>query len=449
MARSQLALSIGLSIFVALSGEAGAATCQSPICIQSGNGHDPAMRLAQAASPSLQANIDQWLAVSDRMRSSGALLPGRPMPDALTAARAAFETSWRNAGLADRQAVPHAPLGRALAALVRSYRFQEYGNPDPKLALYWADEMIKFYEQVAIRRELAEAMLEKAAIYLQVSQLNHTDRNRFNQLSLEGDKLLQDCMAVAEDDQRVEILRYWSRFYYNLARPPSGRLSDPWDDRFLQLADQRIDGALKREPDSLKNLNQKARVTQRRARATLDAPSAFWAIQLSDVQNRLAEAWRKADSSINRPEDRLSPLNVLAMTTLDAVMYSILVSDDASKTRLGPGWLKTIDEVGLPAQLNAWAIVRNTELARSYGFDTVYDLSRLYALRAILSGLVNPGRQNEDIEKVISFLHDARELATVPQLDAAKQSLAGDTVFVGLPDFARADLKRVLEGTTR
>jgi hypothetical protein len=370
------------------------------------------------------------------------------MPDELAAARAAFESSWRNSGLRDRKEIPQMQLQRSLANLVRSYRLQETGNPDPKLALFWADEMISYYEQVASKRELAEAMLEKAAIYLQVAQLNHTDRNRFNQISLEGEKLLQHCMGIAEDDQRVEVLRFWSRFYYNLARPASGRLSDAWDDRYLQLADQRIDAALEREPESLKNLNEKARVTQRRARATLAAPSADWATQLWAAQKRFASVWSNADGSVTRPEDRLSPLNVLAMITLDAVSYSILVSDDRGKSTLAAGWLKEIDEVGLRAQLNAWAIIRNTELARSYGFDTVYDLARLYALRAIITGILNTGRQNEDIDKTIEYLRDARGFATVPQLDSAKQSLSGDPVFAGLPEFARTKLERVLNGAT-
>jgi hypothetical protein len=289
-------------------------------------------------------------------------------------------------------------------------------------------------------------MLEKAAIFLQVSQLNHTDRNRFDQLSRDGDKLLQDCMGVADDDQRVDVLRYWSRFYYNLARPTTGRLSDRWDDRFLQLADQRIDEALVLQPDALKNLNQKARVTQRRARATLSAPSEYWASQLWSVQQRFAAAWSKVDGSINRGEDRLSPLNVLAMVTLDAVAYSIVVSDDSGKSRLAPDWLKAIDGTGLPAQLNAWGLVRNTELSRSYGFDTVYDLARLYALRGIVTGLLNTGRQNEDIDLAAQYLREARTVATVLQLDSAKDSLSGDPVFQGLPDFARAKFDRALSG---
>ncbi len=403
--------------------------------------------LAQASSDSsLRSVISDWLTTSDRIKGTGALIVGRPLPIELTAARTAFEQSWLNTGLRERREVPQADLRRALAAVVRSYRFQETGNPDPKLAMFWADQMIAYYDQVANKHDLAEAMLEKAANFLQISQLNHTDRNRFDQISRDGDKLLQDCMTVADDDQRVEVLRYWSRFYYNLARPVSGRLSDRWDDRFLQLADQRIDQALVLQPDALKNLNQKARVTQRRAKATLSAPSAYWSGQLWSVQQRFAAAWSKLESSINRAEDRLSPLNVLAMVTLDAVAYSIVVSDSAGKSRLAPDWLRAIDGVALPAQLNAWGLVRNTELSRSYGFDTVYDLARLYALRGVVTGLLGTGHQNEDIDLATQYFREARSLATVLQLDGAKAELNGDPVLDGLPDFARTRFARALDG---
>ncbi|TXM96826.1 hypothetical protein FV242_32965 [Methylobacterium sp. WL64] len=134
------------------------------------------------------------------------------------------------------------------------------------------------------------------------------------------------------------------------------------------------------------------------------------------------------------------------MVTLDAAMYTLAVSDEDGKRVVAPNLLKALDEIGLKAQLNAWALIRNTELSRAYGFDTAYDLSRIYALRGILAGIQGSGRQNEDIDAAALYLREARQLATVVQLDAAKASVGGDPVYAGLPSHATQRLLRVLNG---
>lgn len=393
---------------------------------------------------SLEAAAVDWLDVADRLR--GSTLPGAPLALQLINARARFETHWLDAGLATRRAADQTALRRALAQTIRSYRFQEDGNPERPNALKWADEMVSHFREAGDSHALTEALLEKAAIYLELSQLNHTDTARFALISRDGDRLLQDCYSIAGAEQRPEVLRIWSRFYYNLARPSSGRLSERWDDRFLALADEKIDGALALQPDALRNLNQKARVTQRRARNTLDAPRQDWADRLWDIFRRFSTAWRATEALLNRPEDRISPMNVLAILALDAVAYQLAVLDGRGRMAEAGRLLHTIDEVALPVQRQAWAMVRNTNLARAYGFDTVYDLARLHALRAVLVGLLGTGRQNEDIDAAAKMLAEAREAATVRQLDASRESLNGDVVFIWLPDYARVRLQNILDG---
>ncbi|TXM96775.1 hypothetical protein FV242_33115 [Methylobacterium sp. WL64] len=183
--------------------------------------------LIQVQASPASALIDaakRWLEVAERIQSSGALLSRGTLPPDLTTARTAFEQAWYNTGLQDRRETGHQTLGKAFSMLIRSYRLQERGNPDPSIAYAWADEMINFFRQTASRRELADAMLEKGAIYLEVSQLNHTDRVRFDRISSDGDQLLQDCMSIAEEDQKNEVLRYWSRFYYNVITHPLARV---------------------------------------------------------------------------------------------------------------------------------------------------------------------------------------------------------------------------------
>ncbi len=376
-----------------------------------------------------------------------ASVPGAPLPVDFIVARGNFEASWLNAGLEVRRSTDQSLLGRALAETIRSYRLQEDANPERPNAMRWADEMIAYFREAADRRALADAMLEKAAIFLELSQLNHADPAYFRRISRDGDRLLQDCYALAEDGQKVEVLRFWSRFYYNLARPASGRLSERWDDGFLALADQKIDGALVIQPEALRNLNQKARVTQRRARNTLDAPYQDWANRLWDIHRRFLAAWRVAEGAVTRPENRISPLNVLAVLTLDVVVYQLAVLDDAGRRTEAGRLTAEIDNVALPLQLEAWALVRNTNLSRSYEFDTTYDLARLHAIRAVLSGLANTGRQNEELDAAARALADAREVATVRQLDATNESLANDPVFTWLPEYARQRMKRILNGT--
>ncbi|NMJ40234.1 trypsin-like peptidase domain-containing protein [Roseomonas sp. JC162] len=395
----------------------------------------------------LGAAADRWIASAEQARSAGALIPGQPLPVGLTSSRAIFEHEWQNAGIAVRRGVAPQRLRRALSLTIRSYRLQEYGSPEQANALRWADEMIGFFREISSRRDLAEAMLEKAATYLEISQIHHTDRARFDRIARDGDKLMQDCFAIAEDDQKPELLRLWSRFYYNLARPSTGRLSDPWSDEFLALADRRIDEALRREPASLRNLNQKARVLQRRAKATIATPTDSWSQALWATQQRLLSAWNAQEQGLASPAERIPPLNILATLTLDAVVYQLALLGPDERTAQASRMIATIDEVGLPSQREAWGLVRNTDLARAYGFDTAYDLARLYALRAVLGALVAGRQIDGDVDNAILMLGHAREAATVPQLDAARASLEGDRVFVWLHSAARDRLVGVLAGS--
>src|SRR6185437_7370941 len=137
------------------------------------------------------------------------LIPGVPLPVELTSARAGFETAWLNSGMPERLAAEQAELARALAMTVRSYRFQEDGNPERPGSLRWSDEMIGFAREAGDQHALVEAMLEKGAIFLELSQLNQLDPARVEQISRDGDRLLQNCFSIAQEDQRTEVLRYW------------------------------------------------------------------------------------------------------------------------------------------------------------------------------------------------------------------------------------------------
>jgi hypothetical protein len=392
---------------------------------------------------------EQWVATADAYRSSGALLLGQPLPNELLTARQRFEGAWLNAGLKERRNIGAKNLLRPLSLTVRSYRFQDYGSILQPNALRWADEMVAFYREMGDRRYLAEALLEKADTYLELSQVNHTDRVVFERIARDGDKLLQDCFDIAEPDQRPEVLRVWSRFYYNMARPASGRLSDPWNEQMLALADQRIDQALGLEPMVLKNLNQKARVVQRRALATLVAPRLEWSDKLWDIHGRFQAAWAAQSARLTRAQERISPLNVLADLTLTAVTYSLAISDADKRRSDAPLLLSTLDSVGVASQREAWGLVRNTDLARSYGFDTAYDLGRLFSLRAVLTGIMQTGRQYEDIDAAAEMLSVAREAATVPQLDAALKNIESSPEFVWLPEHARQRLLATLRGMSK
>jgi hypothetical protein len=176
----------------------------------------PLLRAQTSTVLALANATDGWIEVAERIRSSGGLTAGGALPVELTTARATFEQAWFNAGLQERREAGYQKLGKAFSLLIRSYRFQEKGNPDQRVAQTWSDEMINFYRQVASRRELAEAMLEKGAIYLEMSQLYQTDRSQFERISRDGDRLLQDCMSIADNDQKGEVLRYWSRWWFRI-----------------------------------------------------------------------------------------------------------------------------------------------------------------------------------------------------------------------------------------
>jgi hypothetical protein len=99
---------------------------------------------------------------------------------------------------------------------------------------------------------------------LELSQLDHTDREKFSGLADEGDQIMARAYTACSEEQKPEALRIWRRFDYDLARAESGDLSDTWDNNYVFLSVERMRRAFQLKPD-LKDTTQWAKIVQRTA----------------------------------------------------------------------------------------------------------------------------------------------------------------------------------------
>jgi hypothetical protein len=141
------------------------------------------------------------------------------------------------------------------------------------------------------RQFLTDAILDKAAIFLDVAQLGHTDKQQFETVARDGDAIMIKAYQIANAEQRPSVLRISSRFYYNLARPKSFRLSDEWDNNYLLLAYEKAKAAYEIAPTDSKNANQLARTVIKSSKNPPQDSDNEWTKRLRDSQLKLKAAW--------------------------------------------------------------------------------------------------------------------------------------------------------------
>lgn len=407
------------------------------------------MALVPGESQTLEAATVKWIREAEQAKSASTIHPGSPLPPTLGSARSDFEEAWRSSALGQRKRMDPRELSKALSYLTGVYRVQERNEPTKANSVFWANEAIRFFEETQNRELLVEAMLDKAAVLLEISQLEHTSQEAFLRISREGDEVMTRAAGLAEPRKKAEVLRISSRFYYNLARPKSFRLSDKWDNNYLLLAHARAQEAVAAAPDDIKNANQLLRATMKAAKNPPQDTNVAWSKKLREAQRVMKAAWAKAGPTTNSPVARLSPLSVLGTGTLEAVAHAWRDTPASQRRAAAPEFAAELEADGLALLREAEALLKNGELRNSYGFDIYYDLARTYAQRVVMLRLVNAQRADREFAEVKANFSAAREGAKASQLDAARKDLDRDLSFSQLSAGEKAQLRDLLRNGSK
>ncbi|MBD3813322.1 MAG: hypothetical protein IE917_14015 [Betaproteobacteria bacterium] len=407
-----------------------------------------AMALVQSGPPSPQQVLAEatkrWIEAAEVARKNGTIVSGAPLPTALASPRADFEAAWRNAGLGERSKLEPNVASKALSYCVGVYRIQEENEAVKTNALHWADEAIRHFEERQNRPLLVEALLDKAAIMLDLAQQENTSKDAFENVSKTGDSLMTRVASIASPEKRAEVYRLSSRFYYNLSRPKSFRLSDAWDNNYLLLAHARAKSAYELMPQDIKNCNQLLRATMKAAKNPPQDMDRQWTQELRSAQAAMKEAWQRNDATTTSAVGRRSALSVLGTGTLEAVARDWHELEPSKRRAAASALSGELASDSLPQLREAEALLQNGELKNAYGFDVYYDIARAYAQRVVMLRLVDRARAAREFPEVRANLNRARENANARQLDAAMKDIELDLSFSKLSVAERGQLASLL-----
>ena len=392
----------------------------------------------------LSSSMEKWIAEAEIARSAKTISPGAQLPTQLLDAKNKFELSWKQSPLVERKALDIEKASKALSYLNRLYRTTENDSPLKPNAIFWADEAIRYFEEIQNKRFLTEAILDKAAIYLDVAQLGHNDKQQFESVARDGDAIMVKAYQIASEDQRPSVLRITSRFYYNLARPKSFRLSDDWDNNYLLLAYEKAKAAYEMAPMDSKNANQLARTVIKASKNPPQDSDKEWTARLRDSQQKLKAVWTANQSGLVGLDQRLSPLNVLGVSTLETVAREWQDLSATEKSSKASKYVSEIDADALSPLREATALLQNSELRKSYGFDLYYDISRAQALKTAIIKTLSADRAKKEFADLKKNLLIAKENAKTSQLEAAAKDIDREITFTFLSNNYRTELHQLI-----
>jgi hypothetical protein len=385
------------------------------------------------------------VAVAQKAREAGVITPLRPLPNEVSSTRADFEKEWQEASLPEKRAIDASLLYKALSLVTKTHRVEEGYSESKPTTFYWSDAAIAYFEEISNEKLLAESLLDKAAAYLELSQLDHTNREEFRRLAQEGDSIMARAYTVCSADQKPEALRIWSRFYYNLARPQSGDLSETWDNNYLFLSYEKMQKAFELSPD-LNNTTQWARVVQRTGTNPPQDKDTDWTRKLRLAQKDLYREWQAQKDKVLAPADRITPLDILAVITMDAVKREWMESSSNVRPEAAGRLLEELDEVAVPAAREAIGLLQTTPLAKEYNFDLNYDLGRIHATRYMILKAVIPEKAPDAVQAIITNMTAAWKGAKTNQAQAALHALDSDSVLTSLPKAIKEQLTKIFQG---
>jgi pimeloyl-ACP methyl ester carboxylesterase len=386
--------------------------------------------------------VERWVETAEHARKNGTIHPSSPLPNDLVQARSAFEEWWQNTGLATRRKLQPDLAYKALSYNSRLYRMFERQDELKPGSSYWSEQCLFYFEQTQIADKITECLLDRAALFLELSQIEHTNTDNFRRIAESGDLVMNRAISLASDAQKPDAYRMASRFYYNLARPRDGMLSLRWDNNYLALAVKRAKQAYELDSANLLNITQMSRAVQRMAANPPQDGQANWTEDLRHVQKLMAAAYRARIGSLRTPEALIPPANILAVMTMDLALRDWRASPKAgANAEQGLALLK-VD--ALPVQTDAWALVRATEWAKDYTFDLNYDLARIRSAAVQLLDADSNPQADGMFDDAIVDLKTAASAATATQLRAAFVSVDAEPSFAGLSEPRRARLKEIV-----
>jgi len=391
----------------------------------------------------LATTLSKWNQQAEQAKKSGTIAPKTALPTGLAAARSSFETAWRLSSLDQRKQLSKEQAYKALSSVVGIYRIQESDGSSRSNAIQWADESIKYFEELQDRKWLVEALLDKAAILLDLAQLENTSKDDFLRLSSDGDALVQRASEIAGPEKAGEVLRVASRFYYNLARPKSFRLSDSWDNIYLLQAYKKAKESVAADPGDLKSANQLLRSTMKAAKNPPQDGDVIWGKNLRLAQLGMKKVWEEKGPKI-LGSNRLSSLNVLGTGTYEAVAREWNDMPARERKASAPALADEIATESLPLLREAETLLQNDELKKAYGFDLYYDIARAHAQRTVMLRVIDKRRAAKEFDEVVVNLGHAREGAKASQLDAAAKDIDHDISFSKLAPAERLRLTGLL-----
>lgn len=392
----------------------------------------------------LSLSINNWIAETEIAREAKTISPGSQLPTQLIDTRNKFEMAWKQASLVERKSQDEQKVSKALSYLNRLYRTTESDSSMKPNAIFWADEAIHYFEETQNRQFLTEALLDKAAIYLDVAQLGHNDKQQFEIVARDGDAIMVKAYQIANAEQRPSVLRISSRFYYNLARPKSFRLSDEWDNNYLLLAYEKAKAAYEIAPTDSKNANQLARTVIKVSKNPPQDSDKDWTKRLRDSQQKLKAAWSANQEFLVGLDQRLSPLNVLGVSTLETIAREWRDMAPSEKSSKALSYISEIDADALSPLREAVALLQNSELRKSYGFDIYYDIARAQAIKTAILRTISTQRANKEFSEIKTNLLAAKENAKTAQLEAAAKDVDKEITFTLLQNSDRTSLRQLL-----
>jgi hypothetical protein len=228
-----------------------------------------------------------------------------------------------------------------------------------------------------------------------------------------------------------------------LARPRSFRLSEDWDNNYLQLAYQKIQEAYALAPNDIKNINQFTRATMRYAKNPPQDKNPEWTTKIRGARDKLQSAFISNSNNLTTLEQRLSPLNVIGTATLEYAARTWGESKIKNNKELGSTLIQDIDSVGLPRLREAVALLQNSELRKSYGFDLYFDIARMLAIKSsILKSIGKPSESEEAFIELRKNLAQAKENAKTSQIESAIKNINGEITFMLLTEKQRTQLRK-------
>jgi len=396
--------------------------------------------------PQVSSKLDNnvvmsWVDEAENARTKEIVHHNSHLPTSLLTSRTAFEQWWADSNLKEKEEIENKTIYDALNYTTRLYRIQELQSEKKPSSTYWADEAIRYFQETQNPYFLAESLIDKAAIFLEISQIEHTDADAFRRLAEDGDSIMSRAATLSNQDQKSDVYRIWSRFYQNLARPQNGNLAENWDNNYLLLSYDKILEAYKIKPEEMKNITQLARVTDRTAMYPPQLNDPGWTEKLRSMQELLLKNWEKNKDLLNTPTKRIPPLNIISNITMQTVRREWQESLDPIVYI--DGAIEELKNVAVKSLQEVLALVRHTEWEEDYDFDLYYDLSRIYSLMSGILISVSPDQSDYYFNEVLKNLKASRKAGSATQNDAAYQSIDSDHNFKILITEKRDMLKSI------